>query len=337
MIKDVTIDIKRDTLPTAEDGFGVPLILGTSKDHDYTEYITPDAVAEDFGESDEEKKIAELMFSQDPRPGRIAIRSVDTVDVNALKDELDELIKEDDDWYFLTCTERGTSDIKELASWAKDNGKMYVATTDDDDVKTSGGELADLDNENTVLIYHDNLDTNVAEGFVGKVAPKDPGSLTWKFKQVAGVDEPADVDENDVKQIHDNNINTYIKKMGQLQTSEGLTTAGEFADVIRGQHYVEARLHERIQRLFFQQDKIPFTNQGISQVVSEVEAVMQEATSMGIIATDEDGNGLFEVDAPTRAEVSEDKRKERTLPDVKFEFELAGAVHELKIRGVIRV
>ena len=339
-VKDVDITITRETMPLSQAGFGMPLILGTTKDQAYKEYTELDQVADDFQTEDPEYKFANAIFRQSPRPPKIAIRSIDhdkeTDPASELVDELNELVEKNDDWYFLLCTRQDNDAIDELSDWTAAYNKLYFAVTDDADIKTdTPGDLGDLESETTALIWHEE-DETLAAGWVGRCAPEDPGSITWKFKTIDGA-SPADVGVTEINNLHDNNANTYVRKLGVNSTSEGLTTAGEYIDVIRGQHWVEARLSERIHRLLFMSPKVPYDNRGIAMVVAEVQAVMQAATDQGIVAVDDDGNGMWEVTAPDREDIDPNDIANRVLPDVEFEFTLAGAVHKVEVSGVIKI
>ena len=338
MIKDIQITITRETMPLSQAGFGMPLILGTSKDQEYKEYTELDQVKDDFQTEDPEYKFANAILRQYRRPPKIAIRSIDhdkeTDPASELVDELNELVEKNDDWYFLLCTRQDNDAIDELSDWTAAYNKLYFAVTDDADIKTdTPGDLGDLESETTALIWHEE-DETLAAGWVGRCAPEDPGSITWKFKTIDGA-SPADVGVTEINNLHDNNANTYVRKLGVNSTSEGLTTAGEYIDVIRGQHWVEARLSERIHRLLFNSPKVPYDNRGIAMVVSEVQAVMQAATDQGIIARDDDGNGMWEVTAPDREDIDPNDIANRVLPDVDFSFVASGAVHKVRIYGKI--
>jgi hypothetical protein len=46
---------------------------------------------------------------------------------------------------------------------------------------------------------------------------------------------------------------------------------------------------------------------------------------------------MWSVTAPKRSEIAANAIANRVLPDVKFEFTLAGAIHSVTVRGVISV
>ncbi len=64
---------------------------------------------------------------------------------------------------------------------------------------------------------------------------------------------------------------------------------------------------------------------------------MRRAYKVGIIATGDDGNPMYEVKVPKRSDVSQEDRAKRLLPDVGFSYDLAGAIHETKVTGLIQV
>ncbi len=126
-----------------------------------------------------------------------------------------------------------------------------------------------------------------------------------------------------------------VSQGGILHTTEGTVLSGEFIDVIRSQDWVKARIAEGVFRLLATSPKVPYDDRGIAMVLSEVQGVMQQAVGMGIIARDPDGNGLWSVTAPRRGEIPTNDIANRTLPDVRFEFTLAGAIHNVTVKGVI--
>ena len=337
-MSDVTITITRETTTPTQAGFGLPLVVGTSGAQDYAECVDlTEVVAAGHADTTEVYKMAQAIFSQNPRPEKVAV--VGFADAMSLESDLNSLITEENDWYFLLSEEQGSSEITELSGWAAANNKLYFAMLDDD--VAANAALADtLASERTALIYHDKPgtegdDVNYADAaWVGKCAPLDPGSITWKFKTLAGI-EKVSLSTTDIGTLHDANVNTYIKKLGVNQTSEGKTTEGEYIDVIRSQDFIESRLNERISMLLINSPKVPYDVRGIAMVISEVEAVMQQATAQGIIARDEDGNGIFTVSAPDIADISDTDKGNRHLPDVNFELTLAGAIHSVTIKGVI--
>ena len=339
-MNDVVVNITRLTLPVTQAGFGMPLILSTNGVFAYKEYGSIAEVAEDFdagsngyGES-EEHKMARRIFGQDAKLPKLAIYGIDytagVTATSALATALNTLIETNNDFYFLLCIEQGDDEIEELSDWAEAQEKIYFAATDNLSLVTG------ISNDRTAVMYHNEADEYPDAAWVGKCGPELPGSITWKFKRLAGIDKST-ITSTQLGTLHDSGGNSYVEKMGQLQTSEGKVTSGEFIDVIRSQDFVVTRIRERIQNLLFISPKVPYDNAGIALVTAEVESVMKLATGQGIIATDTDGNGLYEVTSPDRSEIDTQDVANRNLPDINFNFTLAGAVHSVVVNGVIKV
>lgn len=248
---------------------------------------------------------------------------------------LNRLMRSRSDWYFLLTDQGGPDEIKAVSAWVAANQRLYFVRPNLSVANTVilAGQLA---SERTAIMWHDDPDLHPEAAWVGKCAPYLPGQITWKFKTLTGI-AAAEVSSTQLADLHAANCNTYLSKYGVLQTSEGMTTGNEFIDVIRSQDFVEARLAEGISRLLFLSPKVPYDSRGIALVVAEVEAVMQLAVRQGIIAVDDDGNGEYTVTAPEILDIPVNDRANRHLPDVYFDFRLAGAIHTVRVQGVIRV
>lgn len=332
----VNVVITRETKPIAEKGFGLPLILGTSKDSPYKVYREIEDVASDYDVESREYKVAQRMFGQEPRPAEIAIHSFmydSMVDgPEGLVAALNELVKTKKDFYYLTSVEQGDEEITALAEWVSTSDRLYGATTPNKELAaTLRGQY-----DNLFLVVHDVPETYVAEGLIATCAPRGIGSYTWTFKNVKGV--PAvEFDNTTISEIHENNASTYIEEAGLLMNSHGVVTSGEYIDIIQSTHFLKARMAESVFRLLALSEKVPYTDGGIALVVAEVEKVLDLGDKMGIIATDEAGNPLYSITAPRREDIPANTRAKRILPDVHWRAIVAGAIENVEIRGVLSI
>jgi len=349
VLTDVEIVITDQTRPLSQRGFGLPLIFGTTKAHAYTEYTSLQEVAEDFQTTDPEYLAAQAMLRQSPRPSRIAIHSIarTTPAAGDLAAALNTLVGTHNDWYWLVFAPRTheqtgevgqeKSDIVHLAAWAAGAGKFAVFTNE------AGASAADIIAEATamntsraVLFAHTAPTDYPDAALVGRMAPLQPGSATFKFKTLDGLTE-ATFTVTEIGQLHDSGVITYVSKFGVLQTSEGFVTDKTYADIQLAKDWLKARMEERISRVLFVNEKIPYDNIGIAQIVEPIRTTLKEATTNGIVARDDAGNGLFTVTAPRRENIDPNDRANRILPDVFWDAIIAGAVHTVKVSGVVRV
>ena len=350
-ITDVTVTITRETVPVSQEGFGLPLIVG-----DKTEISTISEVQEgkyyvcnslvEVGElgsgvtNTEVYKMASAIFMQTPSPEKVAVAWIDLSTPAAAAGDLASIIAAGhNDWYFLLSPTKTVEVIDALATFAAGNEKLYFGSVPYETLTDLTTDLtsATTQNERAVIICHKKADTEYPEAaWVGKCAPYLPGSITWKFKTLSGVSVSGydSATEGAIKNAH---ANLVVSQGGILHTTEGTTMTGEYIDVIRSQDFVSTRIAENVFRLLASSPKVPYDDRGIGMVLSEVQAVMQNATGQGIIAVDKDGNGMWSVSAPTRSQIPTNDIANRILPDIGFEFTLAGAIHSVRVKGIISI
>ena len=346
-IEDVQVVITRETTPVTQAGFGLPLIVGAKGTTDYDDLgycicnTLADVAALDPAEEEdpgtagtEVYKIAQKIFAQTPAPEKIAVVWVDMTTPEKLVAGLTALMAAGhNDWYFLLSESQKPADVDALAAFAAANGKIYFGSMTNTVLGTLDDTTLALDR--AVILCHKNAATQYpAEAWVGRCAPELPGSITWKFKTLSGI-SVSGYTPTEIAAIKEKHGNVVVSQGGVLHTTEGTVLSGEYIDVIRSQDWVKARIAENVFRLLATSPKIPYDDRGIAMVLSEVQGVMQQAVGMGIIARDADGNGLWSVTAPRRGEIPTNEIANRILPDVRFEFTLAGAIHNVTVKGVI--
>lgn len=212
---------------------------------------------------------------------------------------------------------------------------LYSAETQDTDVVESGSSdiastLQTSAFDRTFLTYAMDLDPSSAAGWLGDRLPSDPGSSTWKFKTLNTV-AASSLTTAEIALADGKNCNTYTTVGGINITAEGVTTSGEFIDVIRFVDWLQARMRENVFRALAINDKVPYTDSGIQAIVAEVEGVLRQGIFNGGINGDED----YTVTAPLAADVSSATRATRVLPDIEFIATLAGAIHKTVITGKV--
>lgn len=327
----VSVSITRQTKAVSQKGFGMPLILTEDKVAAYKEYGGDTALADigvDFGTSSKTYKLATSLLGQEPKVDTVAVYGVATT--TGLAAALNTLVLDNNDWFYLTCTEQADADITELSTWVATQEKLYFASTLNKTLAST------LNNQNAAILVHPNPETYPAEAWVGVGAPLEIGSFTWTFKTLNGIN-PANYNTTDINTIEDNNASTYIKEGGVNITSKGVTTSGEYIDIIQSQYFIKSRMTENVFGLLARMPKVPFTDNGIALVVAEMESALKAAFNQGVIAEDADGKPMFEIIAPSREDVSTNDRANRLLPGMKWKATIAGAVENVDIDGTLLV
>ena len=242
-----------------------------------------------------------------------------------------------DDWYALVTDATGPAEIAALATAVGALKRVYIAESADDDVIGSGGgdiasTLQTAAHERTALFSHPKPHTSPAGAWVGVVLPNIPGSLTWKFKTLTGIDTIG-YTTAEGSQLDGKAANYYTIISGLRITTEGVVASGEFLDTIRGLDQTAQLMQENVFRVLKVNPKVSFTDPGIQLIVNEVEGVLDQKVADDFIAADP----AFVVDFPRASEVDTNTKALRTLPDISFTATLSGAVHKVELRGRVTV
>jgi hypothetical protein len=338
-MSDVIVNITDLTRPTTVAGFGLPLILGvtasiTGTKDTYKEYTSTTEVAVDYASTTDEYKAAAALFAQDPSPDKVAIINVTRTTPTAvpadLTDALDDIMAAGKtNWYWLITTSKVVEDIDAVGTWVDANKKLFGVGFNDATLSNITELAAGLASERAFVFAHKTPAEFPEAALIGKLAPKDVGSWTAKFKNLVGVKNPG-YTAAEISTLEIGKVFTYTEKMGVLQTTEGMTTAGTFIDVTVAKDWLKTNIETEVMSVLINSDKVPYTDEGITQVVDAVKSVLRKAVVQGMLSD-------FSVTAPKAADISTTDKTNRTLPDINFTATLAGAIHKVTITGVVQV
>ena len=256
--------------------------------------------------------------------------------VNAAS-ELADLLEVFNDWYGLILTRRATEaeqlqDIEQMAVSIESQLKIYAYSID------QASLLAAVDTDIASILKAKALDrtfglysadqANYPEAaWLGGQLPKDPGSITWKFKKLVLI-TPDDLTENQVANLKGKNMNFYeTVANSNIISSEAVVAGGEYIDVIRGADWLTARLGERIFTRLVNSEKVPFTSAGIASIETDVRAQLDAAVIADFITAD------YIVTVPNIDDIDPADKALRFLDGITFSAPLASAVHKVQIDG----
>lgn len=319
MILDFPVAIQRKTVAVSERGFGTILILDNKKQTDF-KYITAENLNELEGE-DKVYKIATRLFMQKPQPQQVAVFGA----VGKMEGALKKVLELNSDWFYLVTTDNTEETIKAVSPICQVNNKVYAVTVNDIEVATKVGKEKF---DNTFVFYHNDKDSYVAEGLAVIMSYK-IGGKTAKFKTIQGV-KNSNVTLTQLNALHKANMQSYVEKLGVLQTSEGKMLSGEYIDVVLGEYWIRFRLEEALQRLAVTEEKIPYTDRGIGMLVGETEKVLARAVEQGIVEERQ-----YRVDYKLRKDVPSNEVALRKYNYVLWTAMLQGAIHTGQISGIL--
>ncbi|KEQ22875.1 DUF3383 family protein [Paenibacillus tyrfis] len=328
----VVIDIQK---PTPKIGFGKPLILGSSTTgHEYKTYLDIDAVKADFATNTEVYKAAFALFNQgDQSPREVAVMCRKTADPpETLTDVLAKAFTKD--WYFLVTTSDTLADVTAIADAVEqDNSRQFFFVTSK---KTDLTAIKAKKYTRTTAVYHADTSSYPEAAWIGRAGSAEVGSVTWKFKTLTGI-QAMNITATELNEVHELGANTYVTKAGDDVTSEGKVVSGEYIDIVHAKDYIKFSIEYAVQKLLNSSPKISYDDTGIAQIESAVKTVLQRAFNQGMIARDADGIGMYGTRFKNRAEVDPADRTARKYSGGEFWFDLAGAIHQTTIRGLIKV
>ena len=272
--------------------------------------------------------------------------------VKAIKNFQD---KTDNDWYFL-MTDRDEDEYvialskyaeasepteAELKAGIADNRKFYMGQTANKRFESLTARAA--------VIYTDTeyLKEEVDASYAGNVAPFYPKSVTWKFKRPQDGNAPASagaklislprLTEGEKNSLLENHVNFLAEEYKHQYVKDGTCLNGEFIDVVLGGDWVANRMRNLLYKTLLENDSIDYDNAGFGAVSTAVVQALEEATDLGIIAKDaESKKGIYTVNIPKYEDSTEDQRRNRELPEIRWEALLAGSIHQVKTKGALR-
>lgn len=263
---------------------------------------------------------------------RVLAIAQDNADAGVTAD-LTAILAEQPDWYGIATPFTGQAEVEAIAAFAESNEKLFGFSTVDssnyDTAYDAGDVTPDVGTALKLASYARTFGLPapssgdfVAEGTLAYLLGTNPGSITLNLKRVAGA-TPMALTETQQANLRARNLNPYLSIAGVNGIISGIVALGEYVDVIRDRDWFVARLKERVFLVLQAAQKVPFTDEGIAIIRTEVEAMAQQGISVGFLAA----SPVPVVTAPKAADVSALDKAARTLPDVSLVATLAGAIH----------
>ena len=262
---------------------------------------------------------------------------------------LDAITDYNDDWYALAISSRTSADQLLAAAWVETRRKVCGFASSEPNIVTQAVS-ADTTSIAALLVagaytrsfvmFHDDASIIFPEvALFGRVLPLDPGTYTTKFKTLAGV-PVSKLTTTQSTNARAKKCQTYEEVGGANIVQEGTMGSGEWIDIIIFVDWLHARLTEGVYRTLYVNDKLPYTATGIACIRSAIDQVLRTGMDRGGISPMAfDSNKLqiggYYIVTPLLENVSVVDKAARYLQGVKFTAFLAGAVHAVKIDGVV--
>lgn len=373
----VNVDIIMSPAATAGRNFGAMLIMGTSTVIPLAErlrlYTSAADIGTDFGLDSAEYQAASLYFSQSPQPQQLYIgrwaktlASGEEGKTEALAEAVNAAL-EYASWYGLAVATAADDvvsdeDILAVAAAIEAAGQSRVfAVTTASEATLSATSTTDLAARlkaagyaRTFVQYSTHSRFAAVSAFARAFTVNFSGSnttLTLKFKTEPGVTYET-LSASQAGVLESKRANAYVLFANDSAIlQQGVMANGDFFDERHGldwlQNYVQTNLYNL---LYTSTSKIPQTEAGITRLLSNVEASMDQAVTNGLIAPgvwnggaigqlaagDTLTKGYYAYAQPLALQAQAD-REARKAPMIQVACKLAGAVHYADVQiNVVR-
>jgi hypothetical protein len=246
-------------------------------------------------------------------------------------------------WYGLLVDSQGAAETRAAAAWVESNGSViFAATTSDSaaaDSTSSSDVLSELKSDSytrTAGLFTQY--SNMSFGGVGWMAvhlTQPPGSDTWNFNTIAGVQPDSDFlcPESCVLAVQAKNGTVYTTLANLNLTQGGTMASGEWADQTRFVDWLRVTIQLAMVALLARnQGKVPYDDFGIAQIATILNGVLQQGVEAGGFV-----DGSIVITRPLVANIPVSSVSARTLPSLPWTATLAGAIHKIGIQGVTSV
>lgn len=371
----VNVDIIMSAVASTGRNFGALLILGTSTVIPVTErirqYSAIEDIGDDFGVDSPEYEAATIFFSQSPKPtlvyiGRWAKTLAGGEDgtVETLLQAVNAALQYTN-WYGLAIADSADlveADVISVAAAieASSLSRILAVTTDDVNVLVAGNtanigyKLKAAGYGRTFWQYSSSSKYAAISAFGRAFTVNFTGSnttITLKFKTEPGItyETLTTAQASAIDAINGNVYVYYANDTAIIQ--QGVMANGDFFDERHGldwlQNYVQTNLYNL---LYTSTTKIPQTDAGVTRLMTNVEASLDQAVNNGLIAPGvwnggpigqiESGDTLtkgYYVYAGAVANQAQSDREARKSPVIQAAIKLAGAIHYADVQiNVVR-
>lgn len=371
----VNVDVIMSPVAATGRNFGALLILGTSTVIPVTErirqYSAIEDIGDDFGVDSPEYEAATIFFSQSPKPTLVYIgrwaKTLAEGEAGAVETLLQAVNAslQYTNWYGLAIADSADlveADVISVAAAieASSLSRILAVTTDDVNVLVAGNtdnigyKLKAAGYGRTFWQYSSSSKYAAISAFGRAFTVNFTGNnttITLKFKVEPGVtyETLTTAQASAIDAINGNVYVYYANDTAIIQ--QGVMANGDFFDERHGldwlQNYVQTNLYNL---LYTSTTKIPQTDAGVTRLMTNVEASLDQAVNNGLIAPGvwnggpigqiESGDTLtkgYYVYADSVDNQAQSDREARKSPVIQAAIKLAGAIHYADVQiNVVR-
>ena len=333
----------------ARNDFSLGLIIGSSPVIQEAKRLEifrnmQEVVERGFTSKQPEYQAAAIYFSQNPTPPKLAIGR--RKEGETLSETLAACRKKNNQWYGFTAVDATDDEEKMvLIEYAESSGNTVAfISSDTTDILQ---EIVGANCRRTVFLYSENSNAAVSlMGYaMGANAQNRGAGFTLAYKTLPGIKTSADLTPMKLAEIEGINGNVYITRGDTYDIVEpGVTTDGTYFDEVLGLDMLKSALQNNVMALLTAKNKIPQTEDGMTEIINALNAACQEFVDSGFIAPgvwsgpailnlntgDMLEKGFLFQSQPLALQLQQD-REQRKSPVIYGAIKLAGAMQYVSI------
>jgi len=249
-------------------------------------------------------------------------------------------------WYGVVIDSCAPSEIAALASPLENDHKVFIGETSDSDcadnaiasdimstLKTAGYARS------TTIFAQERIRSYRSVAWMAKglaSGAQKPGGTSWAFLTLNGITID-NLSDSSITKIQAKRGNIYVGVSGLNFVYSDLMADGEHIDQIVGSDWLFANLQGDVLAALYNpansQSKIPYTDDGVNIIKGIVLARLAIGVKNGFLTA----NPAPTCTVPKVADIPPNVRASRSLPDVNFTAQMAGAINAVVISGTLSV
>jgi len=306
-IDQITVNVTDATFALPVEELSTPLILATDKAIAYAEYasladvVTALSNESIYGTAYATKSaylIAQTIFAQSPRCGKVAIYGLASTDSSTVTTALTALVADEDTngWYTLILADYLEALAVAIDAWVGTQLKLF-ATRADVTALPSG-----FDSDRSILFATGTANNYPDAAIIGLVGGYEAGSVGWANKPVSGATADG-FTSSERAVLLAAKINYLIGVGDGVFVQVGKTAGGKIIESIRGRDWVKLTLINGLFALQATTQKLTFSDDSIDAIKATAYGVLTEAVGRNIILV-ENGIPQFSGSFPTVSQIA---------------------------------
>lgn len=246
-------------------------------------------------------------------------------------------------WYYVAMDDHTASEVEAFAAYAEGINCPFATSTSDVNVYSQvattdiGSKLKALGFDHASTLFHESADTAFPEAAIfGAMAQLEKGTSTLTDKTLVGV-ATSNLSSSQIAVLEDKNVMYYINFVGAGSLFNSKTASGQFFDTIEFADWLRARVAESVYGTIKRRSvaglKTSYDQAGKAIVEQAILSPVKTGQAVGSISVDTDPV----VRIPSRAEISDNDRANRFLPNVVLEVQYTNAIETVQIRAYVSI